>query len=86
MFLYGPSIDANLMLFVFLIKSVDDACCFLCIPVVLATVDEVSLDMLQTGDSHNVRIGIRLQFSVRSIRITLYCTFIIREHIKYDLL
>ena len=82
----GPSFYANLMLFVFSIKSVEDIYDFLSILVFLATVDEISLDMLQTGDSHNVRISIRLQFPVRSICITLYCTFIIREYVKYNLL
>ena len=73
----GPSIYPNLMFFVFSIKSVEDIYDFLSILVLLAAVDEVSLDMLQTGDSHDVRISIRLQFPVRSICITLYGTFII---------
>ena len=74
------------MFFVFSIKSVEDIYDFLSILVFLAAVDEISLDMLQAGDSHNVRKSIRLQFPVRSICITLYCTFIIREYVKYDLL
>ncbi|CUQ60572.1 Uncharacterised protein [Segatella copri] len=82
----GPSIYPNLMFFVFSIKSVEDIYDLLSILVFLAAVDEISLDMLQAGDSHNVRISIRLQFPVRSICITLYGTFIIREYVKYDLL
>ena len=42
----GPSIYPNLMFFVFSIKSVDDIYDFLSILVLLAAVDEVSLDML----------------------------------------
>ncbi len=82
----GPSFYANLMLFVFLIKPVDDIYDFLSILVFLAAVDEVSLDMLQTCDSHDVRISIRFQLSIRNVGITLYCTFIIREYVKYNLL
>ena len=74
------------MFFVFSIKSVEDIYDFLRILVFLAAVDEVSLDMLQTGDSHDVRISIRLQLSIRNVCITLYGTFIIREYVKYDLL
>ena len=54
----GPSIYPNLMFFVFSIKSVEDIYDFLSILVFLAAVDEISLDMLQAGDSHNVRIRI----------------------------
>ena len=42
----GPSIYPDLMFFVFSIKSVDDIYDFLSILVLLAAVDEVSLDML----------------------------------------
>ena len=47
----GPSFYANLMLFVFLIKPVDDIYDFLSILVFLAAVDEISLDMLVSGSA-----------------------------------
>ena len=77
MVLHSPAFYTNLMLFAFLIKLVDETYDFLCILVLLAAVDEVSLDMLQAGDSNNVRVSILLQFPVRSICVTLYDAFII---------